>query len=75
MSDFTSILFARPSFIEGVARCLDVGNTLTNYNASESGQLADLRALTADWSAIGFDFHVAIERVKGVKKRHEASTG
>ena len=74
MFEFTSILFARPSFIEGVSRCLDVGNTLTDYNASVSGQLADLRALTADWNAIGFDLRVAVERVQHGKKTGEKSS-
>lgn len=63
MSEFTSILFARPSFFEGFARSLDFGNTLMVYNSAESGEIADLRALAADWRAIGFDFKAAMEKV------------
>lgn len=56
-SDF---LFARPSFLEGVARILDLGNTLNEYNRSDSPEEADERALRADWEAIGGDFRSAM---------------
>jgi hypothetical protein len=53
MSDYTSFLFARPSFLEGVARLLDVGGTLNEYNTSPNGRLADYNALRMDWKAVG----------------------
>ena len=55
MNDYTAILFARPSFIEGFSRALDLGDTLTEYNTSLSGEQADARAIAADWKAVGDD--------------------
>jgi hypothetical protein len=60
MSDFTSILFAKPSFWEGWARIVDFGNTLTEYNRSRTGEQADRFALTADWAAIGEDIRCVL---------------
>jgi hypothetical protein len=55
MNGSTDFLFARPSFWEGAARIIDLGDTLTEYNSSLSGQQADRNALRADWRAIGHD--------------------
>lgn len=54
-------LFARPSFWGGAAQILDFGNTLFEYNQSESGQQADFWALRGDWMAIGQDFWEVID--------------
>lgn len=48
-------LFAEPSFAEGMARNLDIGNTLQAYNASATEQEADIEALKDDWRAVGND--------------------
>jgi len=45
MSKHTDFLYARPSFAEGVARIMDFGNTLNEYNESVSGKTADFRPL------------------------------
>ena len=55
MNDYTSFLFARPSFSEGVGRVLDFGNTLTEYNSSIDGEQADRIALSSDWRSVGSD--------------------
>jgi hypothetical protein len=60
MSDFTTFLFARPSFVEGVARILDLGGTLQEYNQSATGVEADHLALTMDMYAIGQDMRIAL---------------
>lgn len=65
MSDFTSFLFARPSFIEGASRVVDIGNTMSEYNRSATPNEADMRALMADWAAIGEDLRGAIGHVAG----------
>jgi hypothetical protein len=57
----SSLLFANPSLIEGVARTLDLGCTLNVYNESPTGEIADYLALTNDWYAVGDDFRAAIE--------------
>ena len=50
VSDF---LFARPSFLSGMARTLDLGANFDEYNISNSPELADSRALYNDWRAVG----------------------
>lgn len=64
MSDFTSFLFARPSFSEGMGRVLDFGDTLTEYNRSASDYEADCNAAWADWSAVGDDIRAAMSQYK-----------
>ena len=60
MVDYTSRLFARPSFIEGMARIFDMGGTLNEYNSSPSGEEADAIAIWSDWAAIGQDMYDAM---------------
>ncbi len=55
MNGLSDFLFARPSFVEGMGRALDLGDTLTEYNRSPSGVQADWYALFADWRAVGQD--------------------
>lgn len=55
MNDFTGSLYARPSFTEGVARIVDFGNTLNEYNISETPEEADASAFASDWRALGSD--------------------
>ena len=56
----TDFLYARPSFVEGVARLLDFGNFLNTYNTSDSPEEADARALRADWCAVGDDLRAVL---------------
>jgi hypothetical protein len=60
----TDALFARPSFLSGVARVLDLGGTFDGYNHRESEEDADLRALLGDWAAVGADLQRAIDTGK-----------
>ncbi len=53
MGDSSDYLFARPSFLEGMARALDIGNTLQEYNSSPSPEEADVRAIGSDWESVG----------------------
>ena len=57
----TFFLFARPSFWEGVARILDFGNVLTEYNKSLTPQQADALAMRADWVTVGEDIQSAAD--------------
>jgi len=71
MGDFTDLLYARPSFAEGVARIIDFGNTLSDYNVSPSSEEADFRALESDWRAVGADLKRAIRcHAKHRRARH-----
>lgn len=60
MGYYSTFLFARPSFIEGVARVVDLGGTLNVYNESPNSELADFLAMRADWLAVGSDIAGAI---------------
>ena len=56
------LLFARPSFVEGMARILDLGLTLNDYNSFPLPDQADNYALKSDWESIGADFIQAMEQ-------------
>lgn len=58
-SDF---LFAMPSMLSGAARSLDLGATFDGYNESSTGEIADARALFADWHQVGEDLVEAMDR-------------
>lgn len=62
MNELFGFLYARPSFVEGVARVLDFGDTLTEYNQSLTTQQADRIALRADWEVVGGDVRVAMSQ-------------
>lgn len=61
-------LFARPSFIEGIARLIDPTGSLNSYNRAPTPESADARALAEDWRAVGHDVRVALDEL-----RHEVS--
>jgi hypothetical protein len=61
MSELAALLFARPSFLEGVGRVIDFGGTLTEFNGSVTGAVADAVALASDWQAIGEDLEIAMD--------------
>ncbi len=53
MNDYDTFLFARPSFFEGMARVLDLGDTLTEFNRSITPAQANNIALRSDWQVVG----------------------
>lgn len=55
MGSLTSILYAKPSFKEGLASILDFGDTLTEYNTVLTPEQADALAMSADWQTVGYD--------------------
>jgi len=56
----SEFLFARSSFLEGVARLWDLGNFLNEYNDAPTPEQADLAATAADWRAVGDDLRAAM---------------
>jgi hypothetical protein len=64
MSDYTSFLFARPSVAESIARLVDFGDFLTEFNRSLSEEQADTIALRMDWKAVGNDLRYALSVVE-----------
>jgi hypothetical protein len=60
MFDFTNFLYARPSFIGGVSRVVDLGSTLNEYNSTFIPAIADYYAMKSDWMMVGSDIQTAI---------------
>ena len=60
----SKFVYARPSFIRGVARLFDFGGTLNTYHylQDEDPAEADARAIASDWQAVGKDIADAIEK-------------
>ncbi len=58
----TFMLFARPSFLEGMARIVDLGGTLQVYNESKTAEEADAKALLSDWLSVGDDLRDSIRK-------------
>ncbi len=56
----TDFLFARPSFIEGMARTLDMFTTLQEYNKSATEEEADAWAIYNDFKVVGEDLQVSM---------------
>lgn len=63
MGDFSALLFAKPSVLEGVARVFDFVGALNEYNTTPTGDEADHRALEADWRAVGSDIESIVQKM------------
>jgi hypothetical protein len=57
-------LFARPSFWSGMARVVDLGGTLNEYNYSISPRRADYYAIRSDWNVVGDDISEAVNKLE-----------
>ncbi len=55
-------LYAKPSFLSGVASLFDFWGLFDAYNTSPDPETADARAISSDWRAVGYDIRIAIER-------------
>ncbi len=53
MSEYGFVLYAQPSFLEGMSRLIDFTGSLNTYNISLSPEEADFRAILSDWEAVG----------------------
>jgi hypothetical protein len=67
MNKISTYFYARPSFFEGVARLIDFGGTLNEYNCSATSSQADTRAIAADWKVVGNDLRSAIKNSRTQK--------
>jgi len=71
-SDF---LYARPSFISGFARLIDLFGTFDEYNRSPNTVIADARALSSDWGIIGIDIAETMDNeIKKLKRSRHSNT-
>jgi hypothetical protein len=59
MSKYADLLYAQPSFLEGVGRLADAAGLLERYNYSASPGEADTVAISSDWGALGDDLRSA----------------
>lgn len=69
MGDYTGLLYARPSFLEGMARVLDMAGTLNEYNTSPTGEEADIAALATDWHTVASDMRRAMHFLDRVQEQ------
>ncbi len=58
-------LFARPSFLSGCSRVLDMGSTFDEYNQDDTPREADRLALQGDWYSVGDDLRYVIHKLHG----------
>ena len=58
-TSYSTLLFAHPSFLDGIARLFDFGGTFSTYNTAPTPKEADRMALWSDWRAIGEDIRTA----------------
>ncbi|MBW1649828.1 MAG: hypothetical protein JRJ44_03960 [Deltaproteobacteria bacterium] len=66
---FTYTLFAKPSFISGMASSIDLGATLSGYNYDAlPPEIADRLAVISDWAAVGSDMFCALENYEEIEK-------
>ena len=66
MDSSSMVLFARPSFVEGFARVMDIACTLNEYNTALDGEQADELAFLADCIALSED--VGMVKAETAKK-------
>jgi hypothetical protein len=57
---YGELLYARPSFLTGVARLFDFWGLFDAYNTSPDPETADSRAIGADWRSVGDDIRRAM---------------
>lgn len=70
MDRYSYFLGARPSFLEGIARLMDFGNSPNEYKSYSSGAEADYAAIARDWAMIGLDFRNAIAEFEAEETEH-----
>ena len=56
--------YPRPGFFEGLARIIDLGNTLDDHPRFRSAPESDTFALRSDWIMVGQDIRNAIGEFK-----------
>jgi hypothetical protein len=60
MGRYTDLLYAQPTFLEGIGRLVDFAGTLDDYNVSASPAEADRLAMASDCWAGGEDMKKAV---------------
>jgi hypothetical protein len=60
-SKFTTILLSDSGFTTGMGSAVNLNGNFYGFNYSDTPTLADIRALRADWAAVGQDLTEAME--------------
>ena len=68
LNEKSSFLFARPSFLSGVASVLDLGGSLQIYNESKTPSEADGLAMRMDWLVVGDDIRGSMRKYEQQKQ-------
>lgn len=58
----TDFLFAKPSWISGAGRAIDLWGVFEDFNDSPTEEIADERGLYADWRMVGEDLAEAMRQ-------------
>jgi len=64
-------LFARPSWLSGVARTLDLWGLYEEFNDSLTPEIADYRGLLSDWCMVARDIREAQRMVQAETSENE----
>lgn len=73
---FRFSIFSRSGFLSGMARVLDMGATLNEYNYTSTPEMADKLAIMSDFMDIGADMFTVIkqyEQTSKTEKYHQAA--
>jgi len=62
----TTFLTSDSDFVTGMGSAVNLGGSFYDFNYAESPQLADIRAMRADWEMIGKDVAVILEKAEAV---------
>jgi hypothetical protein len=74
VEDSFGLLYAVPSFAEGVGRLLDFGCTTDIYNTSKTPEDADFNALRSDWRALACDMGIAFDEIREQKSSQSSDS-
>ncbi len=61
-------LFADPSLLDGYGRMADFLGVLNDYNFSPTPEIADAKAMYADWYSVGLDMYRVIRKTDAVEE-------
>lgn len=75
VSKHTTVLFDRPTILEGLARLFDFSGSLAMYNTSRSGEEADKKAHSADWHAVAEDMWSAVDKMDAELREQQGKNG
>lgn len=68
----SSSLYKDPSFLQGMARTIDLFGVLNRYNQYNTTLHPDYEALKRDWEVIGLDLYDSIEAFRKEERTKES---